>query len=239
MAEHEPVEARIALVYYSRFGVVRALAEAIGEGARAVPRVTVEHVALDDTPIGEPREGESTADAGRRRAAVVNRLAAADAIVLGSPSYFGSMASAVKRFFEDVATSSTPLTADKTRPWRNHLFHGKIAAAFAASGTPHGGNEETLQSLLILAMHMGMVLVTPGQRLPILEAEDAPYGATAVSGPDGNRPPGETELQAARAMGQRVAEIAVQMHLGRSEWESRLRAVRKQQASTQTNDPSA
>ena len=230
---------RVLVVYYSRFGVLKALAEGIAEGARRVPGVRAELFEVEDRPVEEVRSGESGAGMGRRRAAILNRLTVADALIVGAPAYFGSMASPVKRLFEDCATASTPLTTDRSRPWRNHLFHGKVGAAFTASGTPHGGNEQALHSILTLMMHLGMVLVTPGQRPPILEHSAAPYGVTAVAGPDGDRPPTQDDRDAARELGEQVAEVATWLVWGRQEWERLRRLEQPRPAASGPFDPSS
>ena len=224
---HDDIE--ILVIYYSRFGVLKFLAEQIAAGTRQVSGVRAELFEVEDRPVEEVRSGESPDGMGRRRAAVLNRLASADALVVGAPAYFGSMASPVKRLFEDCATASTPLTTDRSRPWRNHRFHGKVGAAFTASGTPHGGNEQALHSILTMMMHLGMVLVTPGQRPPILEHSGAPYGVTAIAGPDGNRPPDQDVQDAARGLGEQVAEVTTWLAWGRQEWE-RLRREQRPRA---------
>lgn len=207
----------VLIVYYSRYGVVQLLAERIAEGAGRVPGVRTRLLRVEDTPITELRPGESESDMAIRRARVVNEFTGVDAIIVGAPSYFGSMASPVKRLFEDCATAN-PAPADRTRPWRAHLFHNKVGAAFTASATPHGGNEQTLQSILTMMMHLGMIVVTPGQVEPILEVDDAPYGPTAVTGAEANRLPSAAEQEAARAHGERVAQITAWLALGRREW---------------------
>jgi NAD(P)H dehydrogenase (quinone) len=148
---------QLLIVYYSRFGSLKALGEEIVEGARRLPNVTAQLLPVDDQPIEELRPGESQADMAARRAVVLNQLIAADAIVVGAPSYFGSLASPVKRLFEDCATASAPPTTDRSRPWRHHRFRDKVGAAFSGSATPHGGNEQTLHSILTLMMHLGMI----------------------------------------------------------------------------------
>jgi NAD(P)H dehydrogenase (quinone) len=209
----------VLIVYYSRYGVVKLLAERVVEGVHREPQVEVELLPIEDEPIMEVRSDESADDARRRRAILIDRMAVADALIVGSPSYLGSMASPLKRLFEDCATAEDPVVQDRSRPWRHYLFHDKIGAAFTASGTPHGGNEQTLHSILTMMMHFGMVVVTPGQRLPILEDEAAPYGATAISGADGRRLPSDQEQDEARDLGERVAKIAVWLKLGRTDWE--------------------
>jgi NAD(P)H dehydrogenase (quinone) len=210
---------QILIVYYSRFGAVGALAEKIAEGAHRVPNVETHLLAVEDRPIEELRPGESEADMAARRAVVVNRLIAADAIIVGAPSYFGTMASPVKRLFEDCVTASAPPTTDRTRPWRHHRFQDKVGAAFTGSATPHGGNEQTLHSILTLMMHLGMIVVTPGQREPILENEASPYGATVVTGVHGTWLPDDVIQEAARNQGEQVALVASWVRLGRLAWE--------------------
>jgi NAD(P)H dehydrogenase (quinone) len=210
----------VLIVYYSRYGVVKLLAERIAEGVRRVPGASARLLAVADTPITELRPGESEADMALRRARMVDEFTGVDAIIVGSPSYFGTMASPVKRLFEDCATASPP-PQDRTRPWRIHLFRNKVGAAFASSATPHGGNEMTLHSILTMMMHMSMIVVTPGQAEPILENESAPYGPTAVTGATADRLPSAQEQEAALAHGERVAQIAACLALGRMAWGER------------------
>jgi NAD(P)H dehydrogenase (quinone) len=208
-------EVAVVIAYYSRFGVVSALAEAIAEGARGVRGADAMLLAIADRPLEMTLSGESPQEMALRRAAVLNQLSSADAIIVGAPAYFGSMASPVKRFFEDCATASDPAIGDRTRPWHGYLFRDKVGAAFGASGTPHGGNEEAIHSILTMMMHLGMIIVTPGQHLPLLDRDTAPYGATAIAGADGQRLPGPQELKDARDLGHRVVETALCLKRGR------------------------
>lgn len=214
---------KIVVVYYTRFGVLGELAERVAEGAREVEGVRVDLLEVTDSPVDEPRPGETRADLDLRRAMILDRLAPTDALVVGAPAYFGSMAAAVKRFFEDCVTAGVPLETSPSRPWRHQLFRNTVGAAFTASATPHGGNEHAIHSILTMMMHLGMLVVTPGQRPPILENEASPYGATAVSGPDGDRQPDRAEQAAARALGRQVAEVATWVRWGRHEWERQRR----------------
>jgi NAD(P)H dehydrogenase (quinone) len=208
----------VLVVYYSRFGVLRRLAELIAEGVGRVPGASARLMSVDEQPIGEPRSGEYVEEAAMRRAVTLNQLLASDAIVVGAPSYFGSMASPVKRLLEDCASTSPAPQQVRSRRWRAYLFRDKVDAAFTSSATPHGGNEQTLHSILTMLMHLGMLVVTPGQREPVLVHAGAPYGATAVAGADGDRAPSRTEQAAARDLGQRVAECATRLVLGRLRW---------------------
>jgi NAD(P)H dehydrogenase (quinone) len=226
----------VLIIYYSRFGAIKDLAEQIAEGARGVPGTMVELITVDEEPLNALRPGETEEGRRGRQLALLNKLALAHAVIAGGPSYFGSMASPLKRFFEDCATAESAVL-DRTRPWHHYLFRDKAGAAFTSSATPHGGNEQTLHSILTLLMHLGMVVVTPGQRGPILEQPTAPYGATAITGPEGQRGLSEQEIAEGRFLGQRVATIAGWLRAGRQS------GVQQQQAQLLTTgkpfDPSA
>jgi NAD(P)H dehydrogenase (quinone) len=187
----------------------------------------VEFLEVEDQPVEELRPAiaplrlaEGEGEMRRRRDALLQRLAAADALIVGAPAYFGSLASPLKRFFEDCATASTAIL-DRSRPWHHYLFRDKPGAAFTSSATPHGGNEQALHSMLTMLMHLGLIVVTPGQRGPILERQAAPYGATAITGPTGHRGLTEAEAEEARYLGERVATVATWLRLGRGEAERR------------------
>lgn len=210
---------RVLIVYYSRFGALKVLAECIAEGVRRVEGIETRFLEVEDMPVEALRPGEGADAMAMRRATVVGELASADALIVGAPSYFGSMASPVKRLFEECATASNPAGVDRTRPWRHYIFRDKPGAAFTSSATPHGGNEQTLHSILTMLMHLGMIVVTPGQRPPILEDPSAPYGATTVTGPTGARALAQEDAEQARALGERVARVAVWLAHGRLEWE--------------------
>jgi NAD(P)H dehydrogenase (quinone) len=207
---------RVLIVVYSRYGALRRMADALVEGIRGVPEAEAHLLELDDMPIDQLRPGENEQQHAERRDVMLQRLGAADALVVGAPAYFGSMASPVKRFFEDVLTTSVRDPTDRSRPWRHSVLHDKVGAAFTASGTVHGGNEMALHSILTMFMGLGMIVVTPGQEEPILQNQAAPYGATTITGPSGGEPPSEQDLRSARALGTRVAKVAAWMRRGRA-----------------------
>lgn len=201
--------------------MLKLLAERATQGARAaVPSIEVGCLEVEEAPIEQLRPGETQAEMQRRRAAILDRLAMGDAVVVGTPAYFGSIASPGKRLFEDcfVASGGTAID-DRSRPWRAPLLRQKVGAAFTASGTPHGVNELALHSVLTLFMHLYMLVVTPGQGDPILENATTPYGATAVAGASGDHLPTEAEQAAACALGERVARITTWLRSGRTDWE--------------------
>lgn len=205
-------QVHLLIVYYSRFGALKALAEQVATGARRVADVDTELLEIEDLALGMARPDEEAPDVSARHAAALAKISAADGLIVGSPSYFGSMAASVKRFFEDCTSASHP----EQSPAARSLFRDKIGAAFTTSATPHGGNEETLHSILTMLMHLGMFIVTPGQQMPILENDAAPYGATAITGAQGNRAMTDQERDAAREFGEHVAKVAMWMALGRA-----------------------
>lgn len=211
----------VLIVYYSRFGAIKLLAEQIAAGVREVPNAEPHFLEAPDLPVEALQSGEREHEMELRRAEIVGQFGAADALIVGGPAYFGSMASPLKRLFEDCATASSPPATDRTRPWRHYLFRDKPGAAFTASATPHGGNEQTLHSILTMLMHLGMIVVTPGQQMPILENDNAPYGATTITGASGNRIPAEIDFEGARQLGRRVAEVATWLAWGKEQWKKR------------------
>jgi NAD(P)H dehydrogenase (quinone) len=213
-----PRPIRILIVYYSRFGAIKLLADRIADGARQVPEVSVELLEVDDEPL---YQGSEDSDLFRRRVVVLNQLTGADGLIVGAPAYFGSVASPVRRLFEDALAASAAPDGDRSRAWQLHQFRDKVGAAFIGSGTPHGGNELGLHSILTLFMHLGMLVVTPGQAEPVLENPSAPYGATTVTGATGDRLPSSVEQTEAVALGLRVAQVTSWLKLGRTEWEKR------------------
>ncbi len=172
-----PAPIHLLILYYSRFGALKALAEQIATGVRCVECVEgaeMEHLEVEGrylrtAPAGAEAQGITT-----DRAAAVARIAAADALIVGSPAHFGTMAAPVKRFFEECVTEPP----DQSR-------------------TP------------------GMFVVTLGQRMPTLENDLAPYGATVVTGARGTRPMTEQE-RAAQGFGEHVAKVALRLTLGRA-----------------------
>jgi len=212
-------ELNILVIYYTRFGVLGSLARLIAEGVQREDAIKTNLLEVDDTPLELLQGDENPGDMALRRATVVNQLASADALIVGAPAYFGSMASPVKRLFEDCVAAGNPPVFDRSRPWHGHLLRDKVGAAFTASATPHGGNEQALHSILTMMMHLGMVIVTPGQHEPILENDAAPYGATAVVGANGDRTPTAVEQEEARLLGQRVARVTLWLQRGRTLWE--------------------
>ncbi len=189
----------ILVLYYSHHGGTRQLAQAIARGIeqvdgvgarlRTVPRVST---------VCEATEG-SVPEAGAPYVELSD-LDECIGLALGSPVRFGNMAAPVKYFLDSTAAD-----------WLKGTLSGKPAAVFTSGTSMHGGQESTLLSMMLPLMHHGMIMVG----LPFTEPEltstregGGPYGASHVSGAEGNATPTETERKLAIALGRRLAEVA-------------------------------
>lgn len=197
---------RIQVVFYSTYGHVYRLAEAVAEGARQVAGA---EVTLWQVPelMSEEALVKSGAKAARAAFARVplarpEQLAEADAVIFGTPTRFGMMAAQMRSFLDQTGGL-----------WAKGALVGKVGSVFASTGTQHGGQETTLTSFHTTLLHHGMVVVGVPYAEPRLMAMQevsggTPYGATTLAGPDGARQPSDNELAIARFQGQHVATIA-------------------------------
>ena len=197
---------KVHIVFYSMFGHIYQMAEAVAEGAREGEgaEVSLFQVAetLPDEILVETGAGEARAQFAHIPIATVDHLAEADAIIFGTPTRFGNMCAQMRAFL------------DKTGPlWAAGALIGKVGSVFASTASQHGGQETTIISFLFTLLHHGMIIVGvpySEQRLLNLEeiAGGTPYGATTMAGADGSRWPTENELAIARFQGKYVAEVA-------------------------------
>ncbi len=196
---------KILIVYYSTYGHVETMAEAVAQGARAVPgsEVTIKRV-----PELMPEETARAAGAKLDQQAPVAdplELADYDAVIFGTPTRFGNMAAQMRNFL------------DQTGPlWAQGKLVGKVGSVFASTATQHGGQETTITSFHTTLLHHGMIIVGVPYSVPELMNMDeitggTPYGATTLAKGDGSRQPSENELTIARAQGERVAQITARL----------------------------
>ena len=197
---------KIQIVFYSMYGHVYRLAEAVAEGARQVPDT---EVVLYQVPelVPEKELEKSGAKAAREAFAHIpvaqpDRLAQADAIIFGTPTRFGNMCAQMRNFLDRT-----------TQLWLKGALIGKVGSVFASTATQHGGQETTITSFHTTLLHHGMIVVgVPYSQQGLLNMKEitggTPYGATTLADADGSRQPTENELAIARFQGQRVAEIA-------------------------------
>jgi len=200
---------KVQIVFYSLYGHVHRLAEAIAEGARSVPGTEVEILQVPELASAESlaRSGGDKTRAGFAHVpeATQAHLADADAIVFGTPTRFGNMAAPMRSFLDRTGGL-----------WAKNALVGKVGSVFASTATQHGGQETTLTSFHTTLLHHGMVIVGVPYSCKELNAVGevsggTPYGATTIAGGDGSRQPSENELAIARFQGAHVARIAAKL----------------------------
>jgi NAD(P)H dehydrogenase (quinone) len=196
----------VLIVYYSMYGHIHQLAQAIAEGAQSVEGARVELRRVPETLSEETLKRMGALDAQQRQAHVpickVEELAQADAIIFGTPTRFGNMCGQMRQFLD--ATGSL---------WSKGALIGKAGSVFTSSATQHGGQESTILTFIPTLLHQGLVVVGlpysfAGQTIVSEITGGSPYGASTIAGGDGSRLPTENELAGARFQGRHVAEIA-------------------------------
>jgi len=203
------MKTKVQVVFYSMYGHVHRLAEAVAEGARAAADTEVELLQVPELVSDEALERTGAKQARASFAhvpvATVDRLPEADAIVFGTPTRFGNMAAQMRSFLDHTG-----------KLWAKNALVGKAGSVFTSSATQHGGQETTITSFHTTLLHHGMVIVGVPYTCAGLSDVSAvgggsPYGASTIAGPDGKRQPTETELEVARFQGRHVAEIAARL----------------------------
>ncbi|MEM2142817.1 MAG: NAD(P)H:quinone oxidoreductase [Candidatus Thorarchaeota archaeon] len=195
---------RLLVLYYSSYGHTLELAKEIAQGAREAGA----DVDLKRVPELIPREIIESSPGLKHGAAIqsdipiakVEELGDYDAIIFGSPTRFGNMASQMKNFIDQTGYL-----------WATGRLVNKVAGFFTSVATPHGGHESTLITMMIPMMHHGMIIVPPGYTSPEINTHmggGTPYGPSTLADVDGSRQPDETERKIARDYGKRIAEIA-------------------------------
>jgi len=192
---------RVLVLYYSSYGHVRDLAAAEAEGARSVPGTHVDIRRVPETVPAEIRKSAGFVEDATPEAAPSD-MAGYDAIIFGTPTRFGMMASQMKQFL-DMAGGL----------WAQNALVGKVGAVFASTGSQHGGHEATMLSSHIPLLHFGMVIAGMPYTFAGQTSRDgiiggAPYGAGTIAGADGALQPIETDLVGARFQGAHVARLA-------------------------------
>jgi len=192
---------KVLVLYYSAYGHIEKMAEAVAEGAReAGAEVDIKRV-----PELVPEEIASKSYYKLDQKAPVARiedLANYDAIVVGTGTRFGRMSSQMANFLDQAGGL-----------WAKGALHGKVGGAFTSTATQHGGQETTLFGIITNLLHFGMVVVGldyghAGQMTLDEITGGSPYGATTITGGNGARQPSENELVGARYQGRKIAETA-------------------------------
>lgn len=196
---------KVLVLYYSTWGHVEMMANAVAEGASGIDGV---EVTVKRVPETMPEETVKQIGAKTDQPAPVadpNELADYDAIIIGTPTRFGNMSGQMRNFLDQTGGL-----------WMKGKLVGKVGSVFTSTGTG-GGNETTITTSQVTLYHLGMVVV--GVPYGIDEMFDiselkggSPYGAGTIAGSDGSRQPSETELAIARYQGRHVGEIANTLH---------------------------
>jgi NAD(P)H:quinone oxidoreductase type IV len=207
------MSARIQVIFYSMYGHVYRMAEAVAAGAR---EAGAGEVSLWQVPELVPdaileKSGAAVARAAFAHVpvATATQLAEADAIIFGTPTRFGNMAAQMRNFLDQTGGL-----------WANGALVGKVGSVFASTASQHGGQETTLVSFHTTLLHHGMIVVgvpyTEQRLVNMAEITGGtPYGATTLTGIDGLRQPSENELAIARFQGSHVAQITNALIAGR------------------------
>jgi NAD(P)H dehydrogenase (quinone) len=203
--EHEEkVMAKVLVLYYSSYGHVEQMANAVAEGARgAGAEVTVKRVP-ETVPAEVAKNAHFKVDQGAP-VATVDELPGYDAIVIGAPTRYGRMPSQMAAFLDQTGGL-----------WARGALNGKVGAAFTSTATQHGGQEQTLFSIITNLLHFGMVVTGlpysfAGQMTLDEVAGGSPYGATTIAGGQGQRQPSAIDLDGARHQGEIVAKTAAKL----------------------------
>ncbi len=200
---------RVLVLYYSCYGHVEAMAQAVATGAREVEgsEVTIKRV-----PELMPADVALKAGVKLDQPAPIatpDELANYDAIIFGTPTRFGNMAAQMRNFLDQTGGL-----------WMKGALIGKVGSVFASTATQHGGQESTILSFHTTLLHQGMIIVgVPYSCADQMRLDEvtggSPYGASTIAGGDGKRMPSANELGIARFQGRHVAQIARQLLLGR------------------------
>lgn len=192
------------ILYYSSYGHIETMAQAIAEGVRDAGGEAVIKRVPETAPDDVARAAHFKLDQAAP-IATIEELKDYDAIIVGTGTRFGRMSSQMAAFWDRAGGV-----------WARGELHGKVGAAFTSTATQHGGQETTLFSILTNLLHFGMTIVGldygfAGQMRNDEVTGGAPYGATTIAGGDGSRQPSATELDGARYLGARVARTAAKL----------------------------
>ncbi len=203
---------KIQVVFYSMYGHIHQMAEAVAAGAREVAGA---EVSLWRVPELVPeaaleKSGAKAAQAGFANIPVItpDKLAEADAIIFGTPTRFGNMCAQMRNFLDQTGGL-----------WMKGGLIGKVGSVFTSTATQHGGQESTILSFHTTLLHHGMVIVgvpySEARQMSMAEITGgSPYGSSTIAAGDGSRQPSENELAIARFQGRHVAQIAAKLAHG-------------------------
>ncbi len=196
---------KVQVIFYSMYGHIYRLAEAVASGAKEVEGAEVSIYRVPELVPPEVLEKSGAAAAQAAFAhipiATTQQLTEADAIIFGTPTRFGMMCAQMRNFLDQTGGL-----------WVSGGLIGKVGSVFCSTATQHGGQETTITSFHTTLLHHGMIIVgTPYSEAGLMNMTEitggTPYGASTLAGADGSRTPSENELKIARFQGKHVAEI--------------------------------
>jgi NAD(P)H:quinone oxidoreductase type IV len=207
------MSAKVQVVFYSMYGHIHKMAEAVVEGAReAGAEVALYQVAelMSDDDLEKAGAKAARTAFAHIPFAKPDQLADADAVIFGAPTRYGNMCAQMRNFLDQTGAL-----------WMKGGLIGKVGSVFTSSATQHGGQETTITSFHSTLLHHGMVIVgvpySEQRQMKIDEITGgSPYGASTITGGDGSRQPSENELAIARFQGKHVATITGQLQRGRA-----------------------
>lgn len=200
---------KIAIIHYSMYGHIYKMAEAVAEGVREVSgcEAVIKRVpeTLSEEVLGMMGALEAQKGMAHIPVATVNDLAEADGIIFGTPTRFGNMCGQMRQYLD----ASGGL-------WMKGALIGKPAGVFCSSATQHGGQESTILNFHTTLLHQGMVVVglpySFSSQMGFAEVTGcSPYGASTITGGQGERMPSDNELAGARFQGAHLARIALKL----------------------------
>jgi NAD(P)H dehydrogenase (quinone) len=207
--QEENMSIKVNVIFYSMYGHVYKMAQAIAEGAGSVSGAQVNLFQVAETIPDDVLEkyGARAAKAAFAKVpvATLQNLTEADALVFGTPTRFGNMAGQMRSFLDQTG-----------QIWFSGGLIGKVGSVFASTGTQHGGQETTITSFHSTLLHHGMIIVgVPYSEKGLMDMTQisggTPYGATTLAGADGSRQPTENELNVAKFQGKHVAQVTAKL----------------------------
>src|SRR5262244_3330795 len=196
---------KILVLYYSAWGHIEKMAEAVAEGARSVPGAQVTIKRVPELVPEEVAKKSGMKTDQKAPISTVDELANYDAIIFGTPTRFGNMTAQMRSFLDQTGGL-----------WMKGALVGKVGSVFASTGTQHGGQETTITSFHSTLLHQGMIIVGLPYAFPGLTNMNeitggTPYGASTLANVAGSRQPSANELDGARYQGKHVAQIAAKL----------------------------
>ena len=200
---------KISIVFYSMYGHIYKMAEAVAEGAKSVKGAEVSLYRVPETLDKGILEQMGALESGKMMSNIpvadLSVLEKSDALIFGAPTRFGMMCAQMRAFLDSTGSL-----------WAKGALIGKLGSVFTSSGTQHGGQESTILSFHTTLLHQGMIIAgVPYSEARLSNIKEmsggSPYGASTITGGDGSRMPSEDELAIARFQGKHIAEIALKL----------------------------